>query len=61
MNEKAVATINMSFDNGSFKKGKAYNYRKDPDHGLVYITTEEGKEQDLLYVEFDLFFEVLAK
>ena len=57
---KAAANFNMIFNEGSFLKNKAYKYRIDPnDPDKVLVTTEEGKEQDLWYSEFDMIFTLL--
>lgn len=56
----AMANYNMSFDKGSFKKNNIYKYRKDPHERLLYlITTEEGREQELWWAEFDTLFTIL--
>ena len=50
----------MGFNNGKFIKGKIYNYREDPNNSeKVFVTTEEGKEQDLWYTELDMLFTFL--
>ena len=55
---KAIADYSMIFNNGSFIKGKEYKFRIDS-NDKVYITTEEGKEQELWYSEFDTLFTFL--
>lgn len=55
-----MANYNMGFNNGKFIKGKIYNYREDPNNSeKVFVTTEEGKEQDLWYTELDMLFTFL--
>lgn len=58
---KAVANYNMGFDNGSFIKGKAYDYRFEEREGparIFFITTEERKEQELWDTEFNMLFTI---
>ena len=54
----ATANYNMTFDNGRFVKGEVYKYRVDNDLEKIFITTEEHKEQELSYTEFDILFTV---
>ena len=59
---KVTANYNIDFNNGKFIKGHVYKYRIDPDDSTkVLITTEEGKEQDLWYTEFNTLFTLLQK
>ena len=51
----ATARYNMSFDFGSFKKGQNYKYRYD-DNNKIFVTTEESKEQDFYFSEFNALF-----
>lgn len=51
------ANYNLTLDKGSFVKDKVYNYQERK--GKFFITTEEGKEQDLEFAEFDIFFTIL--
>ena len=56
-NENLVkAKYNMSFDCGSFKKGKIYKYRYNIDQDKVFVTTEENQEQDFYISEFNSLF-----
>lgn len=58
---KAIANYNMGFDNGTFVKGEAYNYRKadkNDDSQKFFITTEEKTEQELWDTEFDILFTI---
>lgn len=56
-NENLVkAKYDMSFDRGSFKKGKIYKYRYNIDHDEVFVTTEENQEQDFYISEFNSLF-----
>lgn len=57
MNKENIATAryNMSFNNGSFKKGKHYKYQCVDDN-KIYVTTEENREQDFFFSEFDTLF-----
>lgn len=50
----AKARYNMSFDFGSFKKGQNYKYKYDNDK--ILVTTEEGREQDFYFSEFNALF-----
>lgn len=50
----AVAKYDMSFDFGSFKKGQNYKYRYD--NNKIFVTTEESKEQDFYFSEFNALF-----
>ncbi len=50
----ATARYNMNFNYGSFKKDQLYKYRYDKNK--VYVVTEEGKEQDFYFSEFDALF-----
>ena len=50
-----IAKYNMSFDKGSFKKGQMYKYRQDKED-MFYVMTEENKEQDFYFPEFDTLF-----
>ena len=50
----ATARYNMSFDFGSFKKGQSYRYKYDNDK--ILVTTEESKEQDFYFSEFNALF-----
>ena len=50
----ATARYNMSFNNGSFKKNKNYKYKYVEDK--IYVTTEESREQDFFFSEFDTLF-----
>lgn len=52
---KAKANYNITLDEGSFIKGKEYNYKIN-NEGKYLVTTEEGMEQDLNFAEFDIFF-----
>lgn len=56
---KAAANYNMSFNNGSFKQGKIYQYRYDKEKEKVFAIGEEGKEQEFFYTEFDMLFTFL--
>lgn len=57
---KVIANYNMEFNNGSFQKNKIYNYRINPNNSeQILITTEEEKEQELWYTEFDILFTLL--
>ncbi len=60
MDEKeqfVVANYNMTFDNGQFKKDKIYKYRYvDKEEGIIYVTTEEKKEQMFYFSEFNMLF-----
>lgn len=58
INKYAVAKYNMEFDNGRFIKNKKYKYKENPAaaNNVVFITTEEGTEQDLLWSEFNMLF-----
>lgn len=63
MNMKAVANYNMGFDNGTFVKGKAYDYRfeeveLDGPARKFFITTEERVEQELWDSEFNILFTI---
>lgn len=60
---KAVANYNMGFDNGTFVKGKAYDYRfedveQDGPASKFFITTEEKAEQELWDAEFNMLFTI---
>lgn len=58
---KASANYNMSFNNGSFKKHKEYNYKyKTNDKKNVLVTTEEGKTQEFTFSEFNMLFSILT-
>ena len=60
--EKAIANYNMGFNNGCFKRGKEYKYRKNPKPNVnaeILVTTEEGTEQEFWYKEFDMLFTLL--
>ncbi len=57
---KVKANYNITLDEGSFIKGKEYNY-KITNEGKYLVTTEEGMEQDLNFAEFDIFFTLLKK
>jgi len=50
----AIARYDMSFDFGSFKKGQNYKYRYD--NNKIFVTTEESKEQDFYFSEFNALF-----
>lgn len=50
----AVAKYDMSFNFGSFKKGQSYKYRYD--NNKIFVTTEESKEQDFYFSEFNALF-----
>ena len=50
----AIARYDMSFDFGSFKKGQNYEYRYD--NNKIFVTTEESKEQDFYFSEFNALF-----
>lgn len=52
---KVKANYNITLDEGSFIKGKEYNYKIN-NEGKYLVTTEEGMEQDLNFAEFDIFF-----
>ena len=54
MTDMAEANYNMEFDNGKFEKGKEYRFRRECNTFLV--TTEQGKEQEFFYTEFNTFF-----
>lgn len=54
---KATANYNMTFNNGTFKKDKDYDYEYKNKN--VYVTTEEGKKQELLETEFNILFTFL--
>ncbi len=56
---KVEANYNMNFNNGHFEQGKAYQYRYDKTKERVFVTTEEKKEQDFFYSEFDMLFTFL--
>lgn len=51
------ANFNMEFDNGKFKKNNIYKARID--EKKVFVTTEEGKEQEFLDIEVGTFFTFL--
>ena len=55
----ATANYNMGFDNGHFKQGKVYKCRYDKTEAKVFVMTEEKKEQEFLYSEFDILFTFL--
>ena len=55
---KVKANYNITLDEGSFIKGKEYNYKIN-NEGKYLVTTEEGMEQDLNFAEFDIFFTLL--
>lgn len=58
--KKVSADYNMKFNNGSFVKGNIYEYKENPkDSTKVFVTTEEGKEQDLWYSEFNVLFTIV--
>lgn len=50
----AIARYDMSFNFGSFKKGQSYKYRYD--NNKIFVTTEESKEQDFYFSEFNALF-----
>ena len=50
----AEANYNMEFDNGKFEKGKEYHFRQE--YNTFFVTTEQGKEQEFFYTEFNTFF-----
>lgn len=54
MTNKAQANYNMEFDNGKFEKGKEYHFRRE--YNIFFVTTEQGKEQEFFYTEFNTFF-----
>ena len=54
---KVKANYNLTLNKGSFVKDKIYNYQER--EGKFFITTEENKEQDLEFAEFDIFFTIL--
>lgn len=56
---KVEANYNMDFNNGHFKQGKVYKYRYDVEKQEIFITTEEGIEQEFVYSEFDMLFTLL--
>ena len=51
-----IARYNMGFNNGSFKKNQSYKYRQE--QNIFYITTEENKEQDFYFPEFQALFSI---
>lgn len=56
---EVTPNYDLHFSSGNFYINKIYDYRKDEEAGLFFITTEEGNEQDLLFSEFDLYFTVI--
>lgn len=54
MTDMAEANYNMEFDNGKFEKGKEYRFRRE--YNTFLVTTEQGKEQEFFYTEFNTFF-----
>ncbi len=54
MTDMAEANYNMEFDNGKFEKGKEYRFRRE--YNIFFVTTEQGKEQEFFYTEFNTFF-----
>lgn len=50
----AIARYDMSFNFGSFKKGQSYKYRYN--NNKIFVTTEESKEQDFYFSEFNALF-----
>lgn len=54
MTDMAEANYNMEFDNGKFEKGKEYHFRQE--YNTFFVTTEQGKEQEFFYTEFNTFF-----
>ena len=54
MTDMAEANYNMEFDNGKFEKGKEYRFRQE--YNTFLVTTEQGKEQEFFYTEFNTFF-----
>ena len=53
------ANYNMEFNNGKFKKNNIYEARVEGTK--VFVTTEEGKEQDFTGAEFNTFFTILKE
>ena len=51
---KAKANYNMSFNKGTFKKGKIYNCENK--ENKIIVKTEENKDQEFFYSEFDMLF-----
>lgn len=51
------ANYNMEFNNGKFKKNNIYKARVEGTK--VFVTTEEGKEQDFYDIEVGTFFTFL--
>ena len=48
------AKWDMIFNEGSFTRDKEYKYRVH--NNECYITTDEGKEQEFMRAEVDIFF-----
>lgn len=51
------ANFEMEFNEGKFHKNREYKARIE--NNKVFITTEEGKEQDFWDTEFSTFFTLL--
>lgn len=56
---KVEANYNMNFDNGHFKKGQTYQCKYDEKKEKIFVTTEEGNEQEFFCFEFNTFFTFL--
>ena len=58
--ELFIAKYNMNLDNGTFIKGHIYEGLKKSDNPLFYlVTTEEGKQQKLMDLDFIALFDYL--